>query len=73
MKNKPVKNILIVSLSLLAIMLTATLLVIGFNYLVGYSTDTNNEDVATSIAAFAFAIALLLRFFFDKFSKKDKT
>lgn len=66
MKNKRIKNITIISLALFAIMLLSTLLVIGFNYLVGFNTNINNEDVSTSIAAVAFAIALLLRYFYDK-------
>jgi len=66
MKNKRIKNITIISLALFAIMLLSTLLVIGFNYLVGFNTIINNEDVSTSIAAVAFAIALLLRYFYDK-------
>ena len=66
MKNKRIKNIIIISLALFAIMLLSTLLVISFNYLIGFNTNINNEDVSTSIAAVAFSIALLLRYFYDK-------
>jgi hypothetical protein len=66
MKNTSIKNILILALSLFAIMLIATLIVIGFNFFIGFSTDVQNDDVATSIAAVAFAIAVLIRYLYDK-------
>ncbi len=66
MKNKSIKNILLVSISLLGIMLVATLIVIGINSFIGYSTDVNNTDVATSISAVAFAIAVIWKYFYDK-------
>ena len=66
MKNKRIKNIILISLALFAIMLLSTLLVISFNYFIGLNTNINNEDVSTSIAAVAFSIALLLRYFYDK-------
>ena len=66
MKNKRVKNIIILSLSLFGIMLISTLIVIGFNFLIGFSTDVQNDDVATSIAAVAFTIAVAMRYLYDK-------
>lgn len=56
------KNILIVSLSLIVIMLIATLLVLGFNTYFNLSTDINTNNVSTSIAAVAFVIAFLWRY-----------
>jgi len=66
MKNKTVKNILIVSLSLFAIMLMSTLIVISFNSFIGFSTDINNNDVSTCIAVIAFLIALVWRYLYDR-------
>lgn len=66
MNNTSLKNILILALSLFTIMLIATLIVIGFNFFIGFSTDVQNDDVATSIAAVAFAIALAVRYLYDK-------
>ena len=66
MKNTRVKNIIILSLSLFGIMLISTLIVIGFNFSIGFSTDVQNDDVATSIAAVAFAIAVAMRYLYDK-------
>jgi len=66
MKNTSIKNILILASSLFAIMLIATLIVLGFNFFIGFSTDVQNEDVATSIAAVAFAIAVAVRYLYDK-------
>jgi hypothetical protein len=66
MENKSIKNILIVSVALFGIMLVSTLIVIGFNSFIGFSTDVNNDDVATSIAAVAFAIAVIWKYFYDK-------
>ena len=66
MKNKTLKNILIISISLFIIMLIATTIVLTFNSYLGFSTDTNDENVATGIAAIAFLIALILRFFYYK-------
>ena len=60
------KNILIVSLALFAIMTVATGIVIAFNSILGFSIDINNEDVATSIAAVAFAIGVAMKFIYDK-------
>ncbi|MEA3499042.1 MAG: hypothetical protein U9R16_08285 [Campylobacterota bacterium] len=69
MKNKSIKNILIVSIALFGIMLVSTLVVISFNSFIGFSTDVNNNDVATSIAAVAFTIALIWRYLYDKLQK----
>lgn len=66
MKNTTLKNILILSISLFGIMLVSTLIVIGFNSFIGFSTDVSNDDVATSIAAVAFAIALGLKYLYYK-------
>ena len=66
MENKSIKNILIVSVALFGIMLVSTLIVIGFNTFIGFSTDVNNDDVATSIAAVAFTIAVIWKYFYDK-------
>jgi len=60
------KNILIIALSLFAIMTLASVIVMGFNHLARLSTDVNNEDVATSIAAVAFAIGVVIKFIYDK-------
>jgi len=60
------KNIIIISFSLLVIMLVSTLIVLGFNSLLGLSSDVNNEHVSTAIAAVAFSIALILRYFYIK-------
>ena len=65
-KNNTIKNILIVSLSLIGIMLASMLIVIGFNSYIGFSTDVNNNDVATSISAVAFAIAVIWKYLYDK-------
>lgn len=66
MKNISIKNIIIVSLALFGIMLVSTLLVVGFNSIVGFSTDINTNNVATSIAAVAFGIAVIWRYLYDK-------
>jgi len=60
------KNIIIVTLSLIAIMLISTTLVIWFNSYIGFSTDVNNNDVATSISAVAFLIAVIWKYLYDK-------
>ena len=60
------KNILIISSVLIIIMLVATSVVLGFNSLIGFSMDLNNNDVATSVAAVAFGIALVLRYVYVK-------
>jgi len=66
MKNSSFKNILILFLSLIAIMSLSTLLTLSFNFLVGFSTNIQNDDVATSIAAVAFGIGILLKYFYEK-------
>jgi membrane protein CcdC involved in cytochrome C biogenesis len=66
MRNKKIKNIFIAALALFGIMLASTLIVISFNYLIGFSTDVNTNDVATSIAAVAFSIAIAWRYLYDK-------
>jgi len=66
MKNILLKNIIIVSLALFGIMLVSTLLVLGFNSIVGLSTDINTNNVSTSIAAVAFSIAIIWRYLYDK-------
>jgi uncharacterized membrane protein len=66
MKNISIKNILIIAIALFGIMIVATLIVVGFNSLIGFSTDVNNNKVATSIAAVAFTIALIWKFLYDK-------
>ncbi len=66
MKNSTIKNILIVSSCLIGIMLISTLVVIGFNSYAGFSTDVNSNDVATSISAVAFAIAVIWKYLYDK-------
>lgn len=72
MKKENIKNILKVAAALFIIMLFSTLLVIGFNSFIGFSTDVNNNDVATSIAAVAFGIALILRYLYDKIEQKNE-
>lgn len=67
MKNKSIKNILIVSIALFGIMLVSTLVILGFNSLMGFSTDINTNDVSTSIAALAFFIAIIWRYFINKY------
>jgi len=47
-------------------MLVSTLIVIAFNSMIGFNTDVNNNEVATSIAAVAFAIALIWRYLYEK-------
>ena len=59
------KNILLLSISLFTIMLISTLIVIVFNYYIGFSTDISNDNVSTSIAAVAFSIAVILRYLYD--------
>ncbi|MEA3383378.1 MAG: hypothetical protein U9Q20_01695 [Campylobacterota bacterium] len=66
MKNKSIKNILIVTIALFTIMLVSTLVVIVFNFFLGFSTDVNNENVSTSIAAVAFFIVIIWRYLYDK-------
>lgn len=66
MENSNFKNILIISVALVLITITSTLIVIAFNSMAGFSTDLNNEDVATSIAAVAFVIGLILKFVYEK-------
>ena len=60
------KNILIITLSLFVIMTVSSVIVVGFNSLAELSTDVNNEDVATSIAAVPFAIGVAIKFIYDK-------
>lgn len=62
MKNNTIKNILIVSLPLIGIMLVSTLIVISFNSYIGFSTNVNNNDVATSISSVAFLIAVIWKY-----------
>lgn len=69
MNNKMIKNILILSIALFTIMLISTLIVVGFNSIIGFSTDVANDDVATSISAVAFAIAIILKLIYDKKSE----
>jgi len=66
MKNNSFKNILILFLALIVIMSLSTLLTLGFNFFIGFSTDIQNEDVTTSIAAVAFCIGILLKYFYEK-------
>ena len=65
------KNIIIVTAVLIGIMLASTTIVIGFNSYIGFSTDVNNNDVATSISAVAFAIAVIWKYLYDKGASKD--
>ncbi len=60
------KNILIVFVSLFGIMLVSTLIVMSFNSLIGFNTDVNNEHTSTVIAAVAFTIAVIWKFFYDR-------
>jgi len=69
MKNNSLKNILILFLSLIVIMSLSTILTLSFNYFIGWNTDIQNEDVATSIAAVAFGIAVLLKYFYEQKNK----
>lgn len=66
MKNNSLKNILIISAALIGIMIVSTIIVLGFNFIVGYSTDVNNDDVATSIAAVAFGIGVVWKLLYDR-------
>lgn len=66
MKKTSIKNILILSAALIGIMLTSTLIVTGFNSFMGFSTDLDNDDVATAIAAVAFGIAIVWRYLYEK-------
>jgi hypothetical protein len=66
MKSKSIKNIIIVSVALLVIMIVSTSIVIGFNFIIGFSTDVNNDDVATFIALVAFIIALIWKILYEK-------
>lgn len=59
------KNIFILSVALFGIMIISTLIVLGFNYMFGFTTDVNNYDVATSIAVVAFLIALVWRYLYE--------
>ncbi|MGB5866403.1 MAG: hypothetical protein WBG69_00900 [Arcobacteraceae bacterium] len=43
----------------------STLIVLGINYFIGFSTDINNNDVATSIAGVAFLIAIAWRYLYE--------
>jgi len=70
-KNQTVNNILIITLSLIGIMLLSTFLVVGFNYLVGFSIDVDNDHVATAISAVAFVIAVVWKFIFDRTSNNS--
>lgn len=65
-KNQRIKNIIIVTAALVGIMIVSTLIVTGFNSIVGFSTDVNNDDVATSIAAVAFGIALAWKYLYER-------
>jgi len=71
MKNSPIKNIIIVTMSLVGIMIVSTVIVISFNYLFGFSTDTNNEHVSTIIAAVAFCIAIIWKYLYDKIDSSE--
>jgi len=66
MNSKSMKNILIIAGSLIGIMLVSTLIVIVVNSFIGLSTDTNNVDVATSISALAFGIAVMWKYLYDR-------
>jgi len=59
-----IKNIAIVTIALVIIMLLSTLIVLGFNSILGFSTDVNNNDVATMISVVAFAFAVALKFYY---------
>lgn len=63
------KNSFLVVSTLVGIMLLAILIVLGFNSVVGYTTDLQNDDVLTAVAAVAFGIALVLKFLYEKFEK----
>lgn len=69
MQNNQLNNLFTIFIFLLGITIIATLIVVGFNYLIGFSTDINNEDVATSIAAVAFFIGVLLKYIYEKKEK----
>ncbi|MCK5111862.1 MAG: hypothetical protein KAQ94_10110 [Arcobacteraceae bacterium] len=66
MNNKSIKNILIVAFALFGIMVVSTLIVTTFNYSIGFSTDVNNNDVSTCIAAVAFVLAVIWKYLYDK-------
>lgn len=72
MKNNSFKNIMVLFLALIAIMSLSTLLTLSFNFLTGLSTDIQNDDVATSIAAVAFGIGVLLKYFYERKELKNK-
>lgn len=66
MENNSLNNIFIIFAALIGITIVASLIVLGFNFSFGFSTDINNEDVATSIAAVAFCIGLVLKYIYEK-------
>lgn len=71
MNNSSFKNILIISIALIGIMIVATIVVVGFNSILGLNTDVNNNDVATAIAAVAFVIGVLWKLLYDRMDLKS--
>ena len=67
------KNIIIVTASLIGIMLISTTIVIGFNSYIGFSTDVSNDDVATSISTVTFAIAVIWKYIYGKRNSQNDT
>lgn len=66
MQNDSVKDIVKLLIALFVIMLVATLVVLGFNSIIGFSTDVGNDDVLTSISVVAFSFAAILKYVYYK-------
>jgi hypothetical protein len=64
--NSSFKDIVILVLVLFVIMLVSTLIVLGFNATLGFSTDVSNDDVLTAISIVSFLLAIVLKYFYEK-------
>jgi hypothetical protein len=64
--NDSRKEIITLLVALVVIMLASTLLVLGFNSIVGFSTDVGNDDVLTAISVVSFLVAVILKYVYNK-------
>lgn len=65
MQNNSIKDIVILLIALVAIMFISTLIVLGFNSIIGFSTDVSNDDVLTAISVVSFLLAVGLKYYND--------
>jgi hypothetical protein len=66
MQNSSIKDIITLAIALFVIVFLSTLSVLGFNSVVGFSTDLSNDDVLTSISVVSFLFGLALKYYNDK-------